>query len=49
MLLSPQAPQISEEDYPSRWPVGDLELAVSYQFEPGAAADGVTVHVPLAS
>jgi ATP-dependent helicase HrpA len=49
MLFSPQAPEVREEDYPSRWPVGDLELAVTYQFEPGAAADGVTVHLPLAS
>jgi ATP-dependent RNA helicase HrpA len=49
MLFSPQAPQISEEDYPSVWRVGELELAVTYQFEPGAAADGVTVHLPLAT
>ena len=26
-----------------------LELALSYRFDPGSAADGVTVHVPLAS
>ncbi len=26
---------------------GDLTLPLSYQFEPGADADGVTVHVPL--
>ena len=26
---------------------GDLALPLTYQFEPGAAADGVTVHVPL--
>jgi ATP-dependent helicase HrpA len=49
MLFSPQAPQISEDDYPTRWPVGDWELEVTYQFEPGAAADGVTVHLPLAA
>jgi ATP-dependent helicase HrpA len=48
MLFSPQAPKISEEDYPSSWPIDDLELPVTYQFEPGAAADGVTVHLPLA-
>ncbi|MGH3822768.1 MAG: ATP-dependent RNA helicase HrpA, partial [Pseudonocardiaceae bacterium] len=38
---------ISESDYPDCWPQGALTLAVSYQFEPGAEADGVTVHVPL--
>ncbi len=48
MLFSPQAPKISEEDYPSTWPIDELELPVTYQFEPGAAADGVTVHLPLA-
>jgi ATP-dependent helicase HrpA len=49
MLFSPQAPEISEADYPSTWRVDDLDLAVTYQFEPGAAADGVTVHLPLAT
>ena len=32
---------------PTRWTQGELALPLSYQFEPGAAADGVTVHVPL--
>jgi ATP-dependent helicase HrpA len=27
---------------------GELELPLTYQFEPGSEADGVTVHVPLA-
>ncbi len=38
---------VSEQDYPDSWPLGALRLDLSYQFEPGAAADGVTVHVPL--
>ncbi|MGI8679253.1 MAG: ATP-dependent RNA helicase HrpA [Jatrophihabitans sp.] len=29
------------------WNAGDLELPVSYRFEPGADDDGVTVHVPV--
>ncbi|MFI7540693.1 ATP-dependent RNA helicase HrpA [Actinoplanes sp. NPDC049599] len=33
--------------YPDAWLVGDVRLPLSYQFEPGAAADGVTVRVPL--
>ena len=33
---------------PSVWRQGPLELALSYRFDPGSAADGVTVHVPLA-
>ena len=49
MLFSPQAPEVSKEDYPSTWPVDEFGLAVTYQFEPGTAADGVTVHLPLAA
>jgi ATP-dependent helicase HrpA len=36
-------------DRPSFWKQGSLELALSYRFDPGSAADGVTVHIPLAS
>lgn len=36
-----------EASFPSTWPQGDLELPLTYQFQPGADADGVTVHVPL--
>jgi ATP-dependent helicase HrpA len=38
---------ISEADYPDSWHYGALHLELSYQFEPGTEADGVTVHVPL--
>jgi ATP-dependent helicase HrpA len=34
--------------WPETWKQGDLELRLSYRFEPGAEDDGVTVHVPLA-
>ncbi|HET8600927.1 MAG TPA: ATP-dependent RNA helicase HrpA [Segeticoccus sp.] len=34
-------------DYPQRWEQDGLELPLTYQFEPGAEADGVTVHVPV--
>jgi ATP-dependent helicase HrpA len=33
---------------PSHWKQGSLELELSYRFEPGEAADGVTAHLPLA-
>ncbi len=36
-------------DRPAHWKQGSLELALSYRFDPGSTADGVTVHVPLAS
>ncbi|BBZ24509.1 ATP-dependent RNA helicase HrpA [Mycolicibacter hiberniae] len=34
-------------DRPDRWATADLALPLSYRFEPGAADDGVTVHVPI--
>jgi ATP-dependent helicase HrpA len=38
-----------ESDFPLRWSAGpEVTLDLSYAFEPGAAADGVTVDVPLA-
>ncbi|QTE29549.1 ATP-dependent RNA helicase HrpA [Pengzhenrongella sicca] len=38
---------VSETDFPDVWPQGDLELPLTYQFEPGTDADGVTVHLPV--
>ncbi|MGH3852612.1 MAG: ATP-dependent RNA helicase HrpA [Pseudonocardiaceae bacterium] len=46
MLVTGQ--DVSEADFPDSWRHAALELELSYQFEPGADADGVTVHVPLA-
>jgi ATP-dependent helicase HrpA len=34
--------------YPDAWLADGVRLPLTYQFEPGAAADGVTVRVPLA-
>jgi ATP-dependent helicase HrpA len=34
-------------DYPDTWRQGDLELRLSYAFDPGNERDGVTVEVPL--
>jgi len=35
------------DDSPTEWRDGSLSLPLSYRFEPGAADDGVTVHVPI--
>ncbi len=35
------------DDQPSVWHTGDVDLPVTYRFEPSAPDDGVTVHVPL--
>jgi ATP-dependent helicase HrpA len=34
-------------DRPDTWAAGDAVLPLTYRFEPGAADDGVTVHVPV--
>ncbi|MGP3989081.1 ATP-dependent RNA helicase HrpA [Streptomyces sp. 3N207] len=47
MLINDRAEEISAADYPDVWRQGGLALPVTYQFEPGTDADGVTVHVPL--
>ncbi|MEP7112095.1 MAG: DUF3418 domain-containing protein, partial [Ilumatobacteraceae bacterium] len=36
------------DHYPTTWAHADMILPVTYRFDPGAADDGVTVHVPLA-
>jgi ATP-dependent helicase HrpA len=48
MLIKQGAGDVSESDYPDIWQQGRLRLPLTYQFEPGASADGVTVHVPVA-
>ncbi|WP_345827584.1 ATP-dependent RNA helicase HrpA [Erwinia sp. HDF1-3R] len=47
MLVKEGADGVSQLDYPDIWQQGDLRLRLTYQFEPGQEADGVTVHIPL--
>ncbi|RZE22452.1 ATP-dependent RNA helicase HrpA [Streptomyces albidoflavus] len=47
MLLTEAAQAVTKADYPDSWRQGGLKFRVTYQFEPGADADGVTVHIPL--
>ncbi len=47
MLINESAEAVTKEDYPDTWRQGRLKFPVTYQFEPGADADGVTVHIPL--
>ena len=42
LLRSEDAATISRQ-----WRAGDLSLPLTYRFEPGAADDGLTVHVPV--
>lgn len=47
MLINENAEAVTKDDYPDSWRQGRLKFRVTYQFEPGADADGVTVHIPL--
>ena len=46
-LINDDAEQVSKLDFPNFWHQGNLKLKLTYQFEPGSDADGVTVHIPL--
>jgi ATP-dependent helicase HrpA len=48
LLVRPEAADaLDPAGRPDTWTQGELALPLSYRFEPGAAHDGVTVHVPL--
>ncbi|HZE31083.1 MAG TPA: ATP-dependent RNA helicase HrpA [Actinoallomurus sp.] len=47
MLVNDAAEEIQQADYPDVWQADDQRLPLSYQFEPGTDADGVTVQIPL--
>ena len=42
-----RADDAADADRPDTWEAGDVALPLTYRFQPGAANDGVTVHVPL--
>ena len=47
-MLVQESADVDPSAYPDVWQQGELRLPLTYQFEPGADADGVTVHVPVA-
>ncbi|RYU10996.1 ATP-dependent RNA helicase HrpA [Nocardioides iriomotensis] len=49
ILVHDSAAEVTAHDYPDQWRDGGLVLPLSYQFEPGTAADGVTVDVAVAT
>jgi ATP-dependent helicase HrpA len=51
MLTHDTAGMVTEADYPEQWDSGDegLTFPISYHFEPGAADDGLTIDVPVAT
>ncbi|MCL2848549.1 MAG: ATP-dependent RNA helicase HrpA, partial [Micrococcales bacterium] len=48
LLVGPEGHEVDTAAFPTVWPAGDARLAVTYHFDPGGAADGVAVLVPIA-
>ncbi|UTI65054.1 ATP-dependent RNA helicase HrpA [Paraconexibacter antarcticus] len=49
LLIDPAArADLDPKGFPAAWRQGNRLLRLSYRFDPGAADDGITVHVPLA-
>ncbi|MDR1426243.1 MAG: ATP-dependent RNA helicase HrpA [Bifidobacteriaceae bacterium] len=46
--LGPQAQPQLGHGFPDVWIAGDFRLSVTYEFAPGSARDGATVHIPIA-
>jgi ATP-dependent helicase HrpA len=46
-MLVQETAAVDPGDYPDVWQQGEVRLPLTYQFEPGSDADGVTVHVPV--
>ena len=49
MLVHEGASSVTATDFPDEWHEGSADLPVSYTFEPGAAEDGITIDVPVAT
>ncbi len=49
MLTQDAAETVHEGDFPTRWADEGLTFPISYHFEPGAADDGLTIDVPVAT
>ncbi|WP_344149760.1 ATP-dependent RNA helicase HrpA [Nocardioides koreensis] len=49
MLTHDTAEEVRASDYPETWAGEGLTFPISYHFEPGAADDGLTIDVPVAT
>ena len=47
LLINPAVGPLDAASFPDVWRYRNLDLRLSYEFDPGSEADGVTVHVPL--
>lgn len=46
-LVVREGAEVKEEEFPLRWTQNGMTFDLTYAFEPGTDADGVTVHLPL--
>ncbi|MEU8223071.1 ATP-dependent RNA helicase HrpA [Kribbella sp. NPDC048915] len=46
-LIVREGAEVKEEEFPLQWTQNGMTFDLSYAFEPGTDADGVTVHIPL--
>ena len=46
-LMQNSADHVNEAQFPSQLRCNDIDFALSYRFEPGHAADGLTVTIPI--
>ncbi len=49
MLTHDTAEEVRADDFPGAWQSEGLTFPISYHFEPGAADDGLTIDVPVAT
>ena len=49
MLVNESAGSVTQHNYPDAWREGELSMPLTYQFEPGSAADGLTVDLDVAT
>ncbi|TDD14629.1 ATP-dependent RNA helicase HrpA [Kribbella turkmenica] len=46
-LVVREGAEVKEDEFPLRWTQNGMTFDLTYAFEPGTDADGVTVHLPL--
>lgn len=46
-LIVREGAEVKEEEFPLHWTQNGMTFDLTYAFEPGTDADGVTVHIPL--
>ncbi|WP_186626658.1 ATP-dependent RNA helicase HrpA [Rhodococcus sp. BP22] len=47
-VVNPDAASVLGGEYPDAWRQGEVQFPLTYQFEPGSAADGVSARIPIA-